>query len=160
MISCSISSWWYHHVWCILYTNNVINHGTMLCIVPGSGSVACSPIFTSVSCERDGLWAHVLDTCSSSSGEAWVLVLLLTNLYPQLCGTMMYILSCATDRPRLSVGRPAGMLAYFCQWVLLHDWRMFMWRSVKMMSRLGSSRLLQGFIKPIPIFFDTNSCNF
>ncbi len=56
-------SGWYHHVWCILYTNDVILGA--LCVLPGSVGVACSPMLP-VSCGGIGC-EPVSSICHSSS---------------------------------------------------------------------------------------------
>ncbi len=50
MVSLFDISEWYHHIWCILYTNKV-NKGNTLCIPPRWVGVACFPIL-SVSFEQ------------------------------------------------------------------------------------------------------------
>ena len=58
-----------------------------------------------------------------------------------------------------SVGCPAGTLAYFCQWVLLHCWLTLMWRSRKMSSLLGRYDFPRCY-RPIPLSCGgTNWCN-
>jgi hypothetical protein len=69
-------------------------------------------LYLPVSCERDGLWACVIDTCSSFSGEAVSIGTLVDKLVPLISGRLKYIFSCATDWPGLSRAF-AGTLAYF-----------------------------------------------
>ncbi len=58
------TSGWYHHVWCIFYTNDVIP-GMLLRILPGSIGVACSPMLP-VCCGGIGC-EPVSSICHSSS---------------------------------------------------------------------------------------------
>ncbi len=67
----------------------------------------------------------------------WVLVLLVDKHVPSICVKLMYIWAMLLTGQVFSVGCPAGTLAYFCQWVLLHGWLTLMWRSLKMSSLLG-----------------------
>ena len=59
-------SGWYQHVWCLLYTNDVIPRSALCMLpVPGSVGVACS-LMLLVSCEGMGCEPISL-TCNSSS---------------------------------------------------------------------------------------------
>jgi hypothetical protein len=49
----------------------------------------------------------------ASSGKAVSIGTLVDKLIPSTQVWLKYVLSYATDRPGLSVGRPAGALAYF-----------------------------------------------
>jgi hypothetical protein len=80
------TSRWYHHVWCILYTNDVVR-GT-LCVLPGFIGVACSSMLP-VSC--GGICCDpVSSICHSSSWWGCEYrYFLLTKLYRQL-----FVVSC------------------------------------------------------------------
>jgi len=147
MISRHISSGWYHLVWCIL-TPTMWSRFYAL-HVPGSVSVAFLQ-YLPVSCERDGLWALDRDTCKSLLVRRWVLVLLVDKYVPSICVKLMYIWAMLLTGQVFSVGCPAGTLAYFCQWVLLHCWLTLMWRSRKMSSLLGRYDFPRCY-RPIPL---------
>ena len=91
----------------------------------------------------------------ASSGEAVSIGTLLTNSYHQLiCG---YVLSLATGRPGLLVGRPAGAQAYFVSgFYYMVGLRLCDTLSV---SEDDFASRVQGVV-PIPIIFGTNSCSF
>ena len=149
MISHSISSGWYHRVWCILYTNDVIN-GIMLCIVPGSVSVACSPIFTSELWKGWVVspWPWHLQELFWWGCEYWYS--LLTNMYRQLVVSWCTFELCYW--PARSFSRvPRRHASLLCQWVLLHGWLTHMWRSLKMSSLLGRYDFPKSD-RPIPLF--------
>lgn len=103
-------------VWCILYTNNRI---LMVCEIPRSVGVACSPKYTSkllkgVGCDR----ARCPYNCRSFfwwGSEYWYSCWHThTNKYVVVCYELSYWPA------RSIVGHPAGAQAYCCQWVLLH----------------------------------------
>ena len=157
MKSHCVSSGWYHHVWCILYTNI----WSMICEIPESVSVACSPMFTSellkgMGCDR----ARVLNNCSSFfwwGCEYWYLV---DKLIPSTHMWLLYVLSLATDRPGLTVGHPVGAQAYFVSgFYYMVGLRLCVTLSVsvKMTSHLGSKVLYpyQLFLVPTHVVFIT-----
>jgi hypothetical protein len=145
MISCCIRCGWYHHVWCILYTNDVIN-GIMLCIVPGSVSVACSPILWKGWVVSQ--WPWHLQELFWWGCEYWY-----------LCGQICIINSvlgwCTFELcywPARSFSRvPRRDASLLCHWVLLHGWLTLMWCSVKMSSLLGRYDFPRCYT-PIPLF--------
>ena len=149
MISRHIISGWYHLVWCIL-TPTMWSRFYAL-HVPGSVSVACSPIFTSeLTVKGMGCEPLTVTLVGALLVRLWVLVLLVDKYVPSICVKLMYIWAMLLTGQVFSVGCPAGTLAYFCQWVLLHCWFTLMWRSRKMSSLLGRYDFPRCY-RPIPL---------
>ena len=134
---------------CDAYSHQLCDPGFMLCMYQVQ---LVLPVlqYLPVSCERDGLWALDRDTCKSLLVRLWVLVLLVDKYVPSICVKLMYIWAMLLTGQVFSVGCPAGTLAYFCQWVLLHCWLTLMWRSRKMSSLLGRYDFPRCY-RPIPL---------
>jgi hypothetical protein len=147
------NSGWYHHVWCILYTNN----WSMVCEIPESISVACSPMFTSELRKGGVVTAPVsLTIAEASSGEAVSIGTLVDKLIPS---TQMWLFVCFKLCYWSFSRASRGCASLLCQWVLLHGRLTLMWHSVsvKMTSHLGSKVLYphQLFLVPTHVVFVT-----
>ncbi len=137
-ISC-IASEWYHHVWCILYTNNVTN-GTMLCIAPVSVRVACSPIYQ-WAVKGMGSGPVSLTLAKAFSGEAVSIGTLVDKLIPstlfrvdvyfELCYWLARSVSRASSR----------CTSLLCWWVLWHESSSSMKATLGIGSGTSASRL-------------------
>ena len=135
---------------CVMHTpHQLCDPGFMLCMYQGQlvlPVLQCLP----VSCERDGLWARDRNTCRSLLVRRLVLVLFVDKYVPSIYVKLMYIWAMLLTGQGLSVGCPAGTLAYFCQWVLLHCWLTLTWCSCKMSSLLGRYDCPRCY-RPIPL---------
>ncbi len=122
-------------IWCILYGTKVIK-GNTIRVLPRSASVAFF-LISSVSFERMGC-EPVLNLAATPDKAVSKYVLLLTTLYHQLLGKLMYV-SYTPDRSGASVGHRACDLALICLWVLWHGWLTLIGCLVKMALLLESS---------------------
>ncbi len=112
------TSGWYHHVRCILYTNDV-TLGTLWRILPGSVGIACSPMLP-VSCGGIGC-EPVSSICHSSSWwgceystfywQNYTVNFAVTSVF-ELC---YWLAGCVSRASRRCSG-------YLCRWVLWHGW--------------------------------------
>ncbi len=106
---------WYHHIWCILYTTNVIN-GHAIHMLPESVGVACSP---NLSVSLEGMACEpVLDLSATSDEAMSIICTVVDKTIFNFWGKLMYM-SYTTDPPGGSVGHPVSALAIICLWVLL-----------------------------------------